>query len=240
MKKKIALFSVILSALFVADRGLCQIPALTSFQAYDFVPGTTVVFEDAFTNDAVGKLPGHWMLKRGQGVADIKGNDKAFFLTGDAIVSPLMKNSTYLTKSFSIEYDFLPHNDGGTAAIRLDDANNSGNMQIRLSKDAGASWTGYASVGDKESPGFFAALPADIGGKNFDDKWHHIIIAYENDQMKIYLDKYRVLMVPHCNGLPPASVLIYAGNTSDGRPLIIKNFKIVDGSRFYLAGQTQN
>jgi OmpA-OmpF porin, OOP family len=239
MKKKVTLFTVILSTLFIADRGLCQIPPLTTFQRFDFVPGNKILFEETFADDAVGALPARWTLKSGRAVVNTSGMYKAFFLTDARVVQPAIKNAAYLTKNFSIEYDFFPTGNSGTPTIEIDAVNNGGFQRIYINSNA-ANWTGYVSAGDRESPQFNGALPADLADKNFDNKWHHVIIAYEHDQMKVYLDKYRVLAVPHCNGLAPATMLIYAGGTPVEHPVIIKNFKIVDGAHFYLTGQPQN
>jgi OOP family OmpA-OmpF porin len=108
-------------------------------------------------------------------------------------------------------------------------------MKVFLS-DHDISWTGYGP-GD-HSTNFAAELPSDISNKNYLNSWHHFAIIYKNDQIKVYVDKYRVLLVPHCNGLQPAYVLINAGRSSLERPLLIKNFKIADGAQMYMTGQT--
>jgi OOP family OmpA-OmpF porin len=238
MKKSVVLFVSILSALFIANRGLCQIPLLTTFQRFDFVPGNNILFEETFADDAVGSLPAHWTLKNSHASVNTTGADKAFFFTDGGSAHLIMKNSAYLTKSFSIEYDFFPTGNSGTPTIEIDAANNGENMTVWISGRSNyAIWSGPVRADDKGVHGFHAALPADIGGKNFDNKWHHVIIAYENDQLKVYLDQYRVLAVPHCNRLQPANLLIYAGGSTVEHPVIIKNFKVTDGSHFYLTGQ---
>jgi OOP family OmpA-OmpF porin len=210
-------------------------PKLSSYQNYDFVPGNNILFEDEFTDDQSGEFPTHWDLKSGQAVLNMQGTDKAFFLIDGNYckVQPLMKNEAYLTKNFSIEYD-LYANGGYPPIIFIQDANNSGHLSIQAGRSS-VDWTGYVSAVD-HSTNFSGNLPADITGNNFDNKWHHIAITYKNDQMKVYVDKYRVLLVPRCNGLVPAYLLV-EGIGSQDRPMIFKNFKIADGAQMYMTGQ---
>jgi len=215
-----------------------QVPqqSLTSYQNYDFIPGNNILFEDEFTDDQSGEFPTNWDLKKGQAILNMQGNDKAFFITDGnyAVVLPLMKNTAYLTKNFSIEYDVYA-NRGYPAIIQIDDANQSGSLSVQVGGD-GVSYKGYVAATD-HGTSLSANLPADIASTNFSNKWHHIAIAYKNDQLKVYVDKYRVLIVPHCNGLPPAS-LVVQGIGDQANPIIFKNFKIADGVQMYMTGQT--
>ncbi len=208
---------------------------LTSYQNYDFVPGNNVLFEDEFTDDQSGEFPTHWDLKKGQAILNMQGTDKAFFVTDGnyAVLQPLMKNNSYLTQNFSIEYD-LYANGGYAPIIDIEDANRGGHLWIQVGK-ASASWSGYIASTDKTTD-FAGNLPADIANDNFANKWHHIGITYKNDQMKVYVDKYRVLLVPHCNGLSPAYVIVQ-GAGDQSKPIIFKNFKIADGAQMYMTGQ---
>jgi len=144
-----------------------------------------------------------------------------------------MKNNAYLTKNFSVEYD-LYANRGYAPIILIEDVNQSGTLTIQAGANS-VDWSGYISAVDKTTS-FSGSEPADIANDNFVNKWHHIAITYKNDQMKVYVDKYRVLLVPHCNGLQPAYLLV-EGIGSQDRPMIFKNFKIADGAQMYMTGQ---
>ena len=211
------------------------IGSLASYQNYDFVPGNNILFEYEFTDDQVGEFPVHWNLKAGQAILNSAGADKAFYMTDGNYcrIYPLMKNESYLTANFSIEYDTYC-NGGYPLGLEIDDANNGGMMKITVS-DHDVEWTGYIAKIDR-STSLGAELPADIASRNFDNKWHHIAIAYKNDQLKVYVDKDRVLLVPHCNGLSPASVQIYGIGDHD-KPIMFKSFKIADGAQMYMTGQ---
>jgi OmpA-OmpF porin, OOP family len=199
---------------------------LASYQNYDFVPGNKVLFEDEFTDDESGEFPTHWSLAKGQAILNMVGPDKAFFLTdGNYVhVAPLMKNNSYLTSSFSVEYDVY-----GT----------SGYQGLLTMFDAGGNTiTICVKPGDVEFAGpsnFGGAIPADIGGNNYLKKWHHIAVAYKNNQVKVYVDKYRVLIVPQA-GLQPTH-LDMEGIGDQNNPIIFKSFKISDSVQFYMTGQ---
>jgi len=203
------------------------ITAMNSYQNYDFVPGNNILFEDEFTDDQSGEFPTHWNLSRGQAILNMVGPDKAFFLTdGNYVhVSPLMKNNSYLTNDFSVEYDSWGSN-GYCGILSINEVGGK-NMTVCV-KPGGVDYTGTDI--------FSGALPADIGENNFLNKWHHVAIAFKNNQMKVYVDKYRVLLVPNCGGIKPANLEI-EGIGSQDKPIIFKNFKVADGVQFYMTGQ---
>ncbi len=211
------------------------IGSLASYQNYDFVPGNNILFYDEFTDDQPGEWPTHWNLTSGQAILNMAGPDKAIFMTDGNYcrIYPLMKTPNYLTANFSIEYDTYA-NGGYPVGIEIDDINNSGKLTITANGNS-VDWSGYVSATD-HSTSLSAAIPADINNKNFINNWHHVAIVYKNDQLKVYVDQDRVLIVPHCNGLAPASVQVY-GIGSHEQPIIFKNFKITDGASMYMTGQ---
>jgi OmpA-OmpF porin, OOP family len=200
--------------------------SLASYQNYDFVPGNKVLFEDEFTDDQSGEFPTHWSLTGGQAILNMVGTEKAFFLTdGNYVhVAPLMKNKSYLTNSFSVEYDVYG-TDGYQGMLAIYDASNNG-----LTVTVKPNNVEFAGAGN-----FSGAMPADIAGNNYLRKWHHVAIAYKNNQMKVYVDKYRVLLVPQV-GLSPARLEIEGIGDHD-KPAIFKSFKISDSVQFYITGQ---
>ena len=200
--------------------------SLASYQNYDFVPGNKVLFEDEFTDDQSGEFPTHWSLAKGQAILNMVGPDKAFFLTdGNYVhVAPLMKNNSYLTSSFSVEYD-LYGTEGYQGILVLYDGKND--YLTVCVKSGGVDFAGPNN--------FSGALPADIGGNNYLKKWHHIAVAYKNNQLKVYVDKYRVLLVPQV-GLSPTH-LEMEGIGDQSNPIIFKSFKIADSVQFYMTGQ---
>jgi OmpA-OmpF porin, OOP family len=200
--------------------------SLASYQNYDFVPGNKVLFDDEFTDDQSGEFPTHWSLTGGQAILNMVGPDKAFFLTdGNYVhVAPLMKNRSYLTSSFSVEYDVYG-TDGYQGMLAMYDGGGN-DLTVTIKPNS----VDFAGTGN-----FSGAMPADIGGNNYLRKWHHIAVAFKNNQMKVYVDKYRVLLVPQV-GLSPARLEIEGIGDHD-KPAIFKSFKISDSVQFYMTGQ---
>ena len=209
-----------------ATAGQVSPASLTSYQNYDFVPGNKILFEDEFTDDQSGEFPTHWNLTGGQAILNMVGPDKAFFLTdGNYVhVAPLMKNKSYLTSSFSVEYDIYGR-DGYQGILALYDG--GGNSLTVCVKPGSVDFTGPNN--------FSGALPSDIGGNNYLKKWHHIAVAYKNNQMKIYVDKYRVLLVPQVGVTPTRLEMEGIGDQTN--PIIFKSFKVADSVQFYMTGQ---
>ncbi|GGA84786.1 OmpA family protein [Puia dinghuensis] len=213
-----------------ADASAGAQASLTSYQNYDFVPGNTILFEDQFADDQSGEFPSHWDLRKGQATLNMQGSDKAFFMTDGnyCVVLPLMKTKSYLTDNFSIEYDLYGNYAFGLI-IEMVAADGQNYLSAQVTADE-AIW----QRGNTQK--LSASLPADIAGRNFGGKWHHVAIAYKNDQMKVYVDKYRALTVPHCGGLKPATIEI-DGIGDQNKPIIFKDLKIADGVQMYMLGQ---
>lgn len=207
-------------------------PGFSAYNNYDFVPGDKILFEDHFTDDDNGEFPSHWNLAAGQGVINMVGNDKAFMLTSGnyARVSPLMKNPSYLTDPFTIEFDeygndaFLPK----VYFYPKPNYDGDDNFGVQVSKGSVGYFTGGTTVLD-------ANLPADIGDENFNKRWHHVAIAYKKGQMKIYVDQYRVLVVPHVALVPVQFELAAIGDASV--PTTIKDFRIASGGGMNMLGK---
>jgi len=195
--------------------------SVRAYQNYDFRAGDKIIFEDNFATDQDGEFPAHWDLGKGQAVVNKVTGIPAFLLTDGNYcqVIPLIKTKTYLSDNFSVEYDTYMTEGAYGLIIYFynEDGNNAG---VHLTAE-GVSYSG----GDKD---FSGSHPAAIQYGNFFNKWHHVAIAYKNDQMKVYVDQYRVLVVPHCNFKPLS--LDCEGIGDQNNPIIFKNFKIADGA----------
>ncbi|CAN5148569.1 hypothetical protein BH11BAC6_BH11BAC6_05900 [soil metagenome] len=218
MKKCILLLTI--AASFTYAQGQDSGPTVTAYQNYDFRAGDKIIFEDNFAADEDGEFPAHWDLKKGQAVVNKITDIPAFLLTDGnyAQVTPLMKTKTYLTNNFSVEYDTYVLDGAYPLIVYLfntDDAY----AGVKLTSD-GVYWSGPTELS--------ANLPAAIQNENFSNKWHHVAFVYKNDQLKVYVDQYRLLTVPHCNFKP--AYLDCEGIGDQANPIIFKDFKIADGA----------
>ncbi len=202
-----------------------QAPAdVTAYQNYDFRAGDKIIFADNFAADQDGEFPAHWDLINGQGVVNKVTGVPSFLLTDGnyARVTPRLTTKTYLTDNFSAEFDVYMSDGAYGLRMHIHDATNENEMDLSMT-------SGDMSFGASNGTSFSGNFPAAIQYNNFLNKWHHIAVAYKNDQLKIYVDQYRVLVVPHCN-MKPAN-FEFAGIGDQNNPIIFSNVKVADGAQ---------
>jgi len=204
--------------------------SIKAYQNYDFVPGDKVVFEDHFTDDRDGEFPTHWELKKGQATLNKFNGAECFFLTDGNYcqVSPLITNKSYLGNQFTIEYDTYNPNNGAYGLITFLQKGEDDAADIQIT-------TGEVTYdGHEGTKSFSGSLPPDIQYDNYKDRWHHVAIAYNNKQLKVYVDQYRILYVP---GAEEGITSVGFGGIGDQtNPIIFKNVRIATGGSMNLVG----
>jgi OOP family OmpA-OmpF porin len=201
--------------------------SLKTYANYDFVPGEQVVFEDPFTDDQDGEFPAHWKLDRGQAIVNKVGADQAFFLTeGNYVrVAPRMKTEkAYLPENFTVEFDFYPTAGSYTPELLFTTTNDQ-SRNISFGQEVG---TGYFPND------FSATYPGDRD--HFDGKWHHAAMIKKGNQIKCYVDQFRVLVVPDCGSCAMSAVEV-GGIGSQEQPIVFRNFRIAEGGNMNMIGQ---
>jgi OOP family OmpA-OmpF porin len=214
------------SAGSAAGAGGAGAPAsLKTYSNYDFVPGEQVVFDDPFTDDQDGEFPAHWKLNAGQGIVNKVNTDPAFFLTeGNYVrVEPRMKtDNNYLPDNFTVEFDFYPS--GGYRPLLLF-GSGDGSRNICF---------GTTVSTDYFPNNFSATYPGDQD--HFDNKWHHAAMIKKANQIKCYVDQYRVLVMPDCGSCKVTRVEV-GGIGSMDKPIVFRNFRIAEGGNMNMIGQ---
>lgn len=216
------------------QNGTQQQGPISAYNNYDFIPGDKIIFVDDFADDANGEFAAHWNLGAGQGVVNTIAGKKALLLTDGnyAHVSPLIKSPSYLGDPSTMEFDLYP--DGGylpkiylynTTANAKAASGNFGVITIENNDVQAANETGVELTG---------TYPAALGGDNFANKWHHIAIAFKKNQVKVYVDQYRVLVVPNL-GTPHAFDIEGIGGADN--PIVLANFRVASGGGMYMLGQ---
>ncbi|MBI3232878.1 MAG: OmpA family protein [Bacteroidetes bacterium] len=203
---------------------------LTAYNNYDFVAGEHILFEDHFVDDMNGEFPSHWKLEGVQGVVSKADNDMAFFVTKYySIYTPNIKNKSYLPANYTIEFD--------TWLDAAYDANEGVYVDFRNGAEKlGTLHTHHSAFQfDMNGTHLSGDLPASIGSEAYHNKWHHIAIAVKGNQIKVYCDQYRVLVVPDCGF--KASSLAFGGNASDGMNMMFKDVKIAEGGNMNMLGK---
>jgi outer membrane protein OmpA-like peptidoglycan-associated protein len=131
-------------------------------------------------------------------------------------VAPRVTPATYLHDPFTIEFDFFPK------------AGSYGKVGVFLSK------------GDDDKNVFFGLdtgsenLQHDLSGtfpggeEKYFDVWHHAGLAFTHNQVKAYIDQYRVLTVPDFDGFMPEAVR-FGGIAESDSPILLRNVRIATG-----------
>ncbi len=198
---------------------------------FDFVPGDTVVFEDAPSADEEnGEFPSRWDLHQGGAeIAEVDGEPVVTFITdignmhGRGIV-PYLKNANedYLPEVFTIEFDayFNPNVSNERYYITLHDRKNqsrSGIPQLYIYVNQISMGTSKGHLIGKERTN-----RDEIAG------WRHVSIAYTKGKFKAYFEDQRLINIPHLEGNPTGITL-----SADSKGMYIKNIRIAKGGVKY-------
>ena len=204
--------------------------AIRAYQNYDFTPGATILFADDFSQTQDGEFPDRWELISGQGVMNTTQGFPSFLLTdGNYVrVNPRIKNKNYLSDQFTVEFDYFQES-GAYGLNVFFEINGGGEATLGIGR-------GGLEIGGSGAAGLSANLPSAIGGDPFMNKWHHIAIAYKSPQMKVYVDQYRVLVIPDLKVVP--AWLEFGGIGDQDKPLTFTNVRIANGAGMNMIGQT--
>jgi OmpA-OmpF porin, OOP family len=201
------------------------------YQNYDFTPGDTIIFSDDLTSTQDGEFPDRWELVNGQGVANSNNGKAAFYLTdssngGYARVAPRMKTKSYLSAPYTIEFDLFPVS--GSYPTMLFFESPDGEGYINFSHD-GLEYLGA------DGKTLTADLPASMASSAFFDTWRHVAIAFKGTQMKVYIDQYRIFVVPDMHMVPTS--VQWGGMASPDHTIVFSNVRIASGGGMNMIGQ---
>jgi OOP family OmpA-OmpF porin len=162
------------------------------YSNYDFVPGDKIIFQSQLEDERSGEIPSQFTLNSGQ--MDIQSEDGQNVIrvpTGSgANFKPRMTKADYLPDQFTIEFD-VKNERFGTAHMTIQFGDQEGNIkEIHFGDGGGIDWT----TGDVSFPSSLDAGTSDAM------HWHHIAIAINKNQGKIYVDQYRIANVNNLTG----------------------------------------
>ena len=200
-------------------------PSMRSYANYDFVPGNKIIFEDDFHTDQDGEFAEHWDLLHGQAILNKSGDGLVMKITDGNYgkTAPLMKQKAYLPKEFTLEYDYYQTPGAYGLVVMFNNTDGAQVMSITASRD-NAHIQFQVNEEERELGG---SMPAELQSDNFNNRWHHVAFIMKGRSLKLYVDQFRVAIVPN-NTAVPASV-IFGGIASQEDPIIFKNVRIAEG-----------
>ncbi len=210
-------------------------PQLT-WNKYDFVPGTEIIFEDNQDGEQNGEFPSKWDLVQGNFEnASFDGSNVIYHMkcnmNGGGGIVPMLKNAKedYLPEEFTIEFDaYFTENHGGNYVIYFGDYKN----QAKLDKEylIGKKWIRIAKnsvEGENFETNFYPGYKSGLYDKT--PKWRHVAISFNKRALKVYLDDARVLNIPNL-GYNPTGFSIGKQSVEGKDPGYTKNFRIAKGA----------
>ena len=134
------------------------------------------------------------------------------------------------TDPFTIEFDYYANNgDGPNIAFDYKDIK------------GGYLTTGYIHYSSSGEVSTYE-LPTDFDNKyphendaTYRNKWHHCALIYKNNEVKCYIDQYRILVIPDFKAVPLA--FGFAGIGSEDNPIIINNIRVASGGNMNMIGK---
>jgi OmpA-OmpF porin, OOP family len=204
--------------------------SLEAYQNYDFVPGDKIVIEDNFAEDEIGEFPAHWGLLTGQGTLNMVEGKKSLLLSsGATFVKPLIKNPTYLTDTFTLEFDHYCKSGYGPVIYFYNNDNEIKGREgsvgyIDFASNNGWSFVYTFAQGEEAK---WVNLPDAIRGENYCGKWHHIAMICKNKKLKVYIDQNRIIALPEFN-ISPKAFAINASGYPDS-PMVFANIRVANG-----------
>jgi outer membrane protein OmpA-like peptidoglycan-associated protein len=194
---------------------------MKAYANYDFIPGDKILFEDNFMSDQDGEFPAHWDLTSGQAIVNRVSGEPAFLLTDGnyAVVFPRMKEKQYLPADFTVEFDQRPTAQSFGTIVRFIGEDGSNYDQF-FGTDGEIKLVGK----DKELVGTYSGYDPET----YRDKWHHCAIVVKGQQMKAYVDQFRICVMPNINGAKFSSTQ-FAGIGDQNNPVVFKNVRIAAG-----------
>jgi OOP family OmpA-OmpF porin len=189
---------------------------LISYKNYDFVPGDRIIFQSQLADEETGEIPSQFILKEGQIDVETEDGENVIHTPqgNTAVFTPRMKTSRYLPDQFTVEFDFKNESYGlNRVTVRFGD--DEGAIQDLRFDDGSLTWT----TGDVAFPSGLKA----VSGRPM--VWHHIAIAVNKNQGKVYVDQFRVANVNNIKGKGQAVIFNVDGYENS----FLKNIRIAAG-----------
>jgi OmpA-OmpF porin, OOP family len=209
-----------------------------TWNQYDFIPGTEIIFEDNQEGEQNGEFPSKWDLVRGNiENANFDGDNVIYFISvnanGGGGIVPLIKNNTedYLPEEFTVEFDAYFPDQHLTYYLFFADYKNQ--KKISRSGSNQALWAAEKYLRFTQN----GADGKNIASKTMPDtksntnipRWRHISVSFNKRALKAYIDDTRILNIPNIE-FNPTGIGLSSHNSDGKRVGYIKNIRIAKGA----------
>jgi OOP family OmpA-OmpF porin len=205
---------------------------LKVWSKYDFVSGDKIIFEDNLIGEENGEFPSRWDLVKGSAeIAKLGEESVIYFSNNKTVILPLMDKMNFLPDVFTIEFDVyfddLATRRSNYYFVRFYEGS-AGNANIdgKRRYPIQISWNEVRmdKLGSKTSN-------FNEEKKDWNGKWKHVAISFNQRSLKVYLDEERLMNVPNLGYKPE---MFSIGSDYDARYIktsSIKNIRVNEGGK---------
>lgn len=200
---------------------------------YDFIPGTEIIFEDHQQGEQNGEFPCKWDLVKGVIENASLNNENVIFFreTGNFVngIAPLLSkpSADYLPDEFTIELGcYFEKGKYSNYRIYFYDAKTQKKLPdqyifINI-------WANKITFGNNIASKQYPATQFD----NIDKQkalWRHIAISFNKRALKVYMDDTRLINIPNITE-NPTGLTVAANHANQENNQFIKNIRIAGGA----------
>ena len=220
------------------------------WNAYDFVAGDQIIFEDTMEGEQLGEFPSKWDIFNGSAEIQELNGEKCICLTQCASITPLFNdNKPYLTDECTIEYDVFIRDSKTWTDQFKGDGPNAWDVHCHMEtilptankvcedRSGMNFYYGVISRGDEKGLNtdfnYHWHTPSDdsrsgsFALKNVKtEAWHHVAVSFNKRAFKVYFDEQRVANIP--NAAKPNFVW-FSADQNEYYTFFIKNVRIAKG-----------
>lgn len=202
----------------------------------DFVPGTSVIFEDPVTGEKENTAPTRWIqsAQEDDAVITTLGPETVIKIAGyRATIEPKISPKEYLPEAFTVEMDVWANRvfDGAQDQylgfyVTNEWESRLGDTEFHFGNaDNNGAGTVDFNYYDSKSEGLASVYAeADEVARYYkQEAWNHVALSYDSKTWKIYVNGARILTVE--SSCEPNRVMIWC-NSSPTRGFLIKNFRL--------------
>lgn len=209
-----------------------QSPSVLTWEKYDFVPGTEIIFEDSQEGEQNGEFPSKWDLVSGIAEnANFNGENVIYFReTGNFPngIVPLLKGPSddYLPEAFTVEFDaYFEKGKYSNYYLFFYDAKSKSKKAQNVFLSFYVNSAKYGYTGTEKTFG-----NAKFSNKDTENShWRHIAISFNKRAMKAYLDDTRLLNIPNITD-NITGITLSVNHAKQTNNQFIKNVRIAKGA----------
>jgi len=202
------------------DPAKAEVLNLTAlYEAGDFKPAMTTIFEDTLGGQSAGELPTMWDIKEGS--AEIGNADGVKYITmlgGTTVLLPMVGDNSknYLPEQYTIEFEMMFGHDVWYH-VNFFDAEENGIGDFNM-------WVGHAEWNiAKTDDEWMHGEKGELYELINRDGWNHFAASYDKGNLRFFINGKRIANMPN---IQQAGYFTITGDGADGRSHFIRNIRV--------------